>query len=47
MITTTALILGVGSLIGAAIGWKLGRTYERLRGGKKSDRGTREPKKTQ
>jgi membrane protein YqaA with SNARE-associated domain len=33
----TAIILGVGSLVGGALGWKLGRTYERVRGGKKAE----------
>lgn len=35
MMTTAILVLGVGSLLGGALGWKLGRTYERVRGGKK------------
>jgi membrane protein YqaA with SNARE-associated domain len=34
---TTAIILGVGSIVGGALGWKLGRTYERVRGGKKGE----------
>jgi membrane protein YqaA with SNARE-associated domain len=34
---TTAIILGVGSIVGGALGWKLGRTYERVRGGKKAE----------
>ena len=37
MITTAILVLGVGSLVGGALGWKLGRSYERLRGGKKTE----------
>ncbi len=34
---TTAIILGIGSVVGGALGWKLGRTYERVRGGKKAE----------
>lgn len=37
MITTAIVVLGVGSLVGGALGWKLGRSYERLRGGKKTE----------
>lgn len=33
MITTAIIVLGIGSLVGGAVGWKLGRAYERVRDG--------------
>lgn len=44
MITTAIVVLGVGSLLGGALGWKLGRSYERLRGGSKGTDKTRASK---
>ena len=38
MITTAIVVLGVGSLLGGALGWKLGRSYERLRGSKSGEK---------
>lgn len=33
----TAIVLGLGSIVGGALGWKLGRTYEKHLGDKKAD----------
>ena len=44
MITTAILVLGVGSLLGGALGWKLGRSYERLRGTRKDTDKTKSSK---
>jgi membrane protein YqaA with SNARE-associated domain len=31
---TTVIVLGLGSVLGGALGFKLGRVYERIRDGK-------------
>ena len=39
MMTTAAILLGVGSVLGGLVGWKLGRSYEKMRENKKEPKG--------
>ena len=41
MLTTIAISIGLGAFLGAGLGWKLGRGYERVRPRKKDPKKTR------
>ena len=40
MLTTIAISLGLGALLGTGLGWKLGRGYERVRPQRKAAKKT-------
>ena len=44
MLTTALIVAAVGGLVGGGLGWKLGRSYERLRGAPKDKSASRERK---